>query len=203
MNCVWKNLIIYEGFGLIFQIVFAFTFLTLFLFAYVVLVEQQQFKDQINFVVDTLLPEKTIKSFIKDVSGKGKIDPEILVAFVSGIIDGISFKLSEDERGSVVDVVNNNNKIRTGSLTLLSAVLAGLILVTCILLIFGVCIPVKQHIVSSLWVLLAIALCELAFLQLIAKRYRSADPNKVKNAIAVALISWICNNKDIAKDACT
>jgi hypothetical protein len=194
-TCSWKNLILYDGFGLLFQVIFAFTFLTIFFFTYVVVVEQKQFEEQINFVVDTLLPKDTIQEILKDISGTDKVDPVIITTIVSGLLDGLSFKIDKLEHPSVVDVVNNNNKIRTSSLTLLSGVLTGLIILTSVLLLLGFCIPVQKQIVSALWVLLFIALCELVFLELIASRYKSADPNKVKNEIGSAIVRWICTNK--------
>jgi len=38
-----------------------------------------------------------------------------------------------------------------------------------------------------------VALTELVFLQVIAKNYISADPNKVKSAIADAIKKWVAD----------
>ena len=49
------NTWIIDGFDLVFQVVFVFAFLTIFFFAYVVKVEEGEFEDQMNFIVDEIL----------------------------------------------------------------------------------------------------------------------------------------------------
>ena len=54
MKCINNNWVKYI-FSILFQVILIFTFLTIFFFVYVVKVEKEQFKGQINLIVDDIL----------------------------------------------------------------------------------------------------------------------------------------------------
>ena len=56
--------------------------------------------------------------------------------------------------------------------------------------------PIVQQIKEALIVVFFVALTELLFLQIVAKNYISADPNKVKAVIASAIKEWLQKNPD-------
>ena len=179
-----------EGFALIFQVVFIFTFLTVFFFAYVVKVEKDEFKEQINYIIDNILTNK-----IKDLI-PSEISKEMVVAIIAGSIDTLEFKAKKGAESSVKDVLKNNDKVRKGAFKTLGIVIGVLIIITIILLIGRFCLwnGIAHQVNEALWVVLFVGLTELAFLTLVASKYKSAEPNKVKRQIGSAIITWIKNH---------
>jgi hypothetical protein len=62
-------------------------------------------------------------------------------------------------------------------------------------MVVGYCTNLHHNISESLWVILFVGLTELAFLQIVAKNYISADPNNVKRVIGSSIEKWIKENK--------
>ena len=181
MNRVCKsNVWIVDGFSLAFQVVFIFAFLTIFFFVYVVKVEKAQFEDQMNYVIDSILTKDIEKELLGPV--QNTIPQEQLVALIAGIIDGVDYKAEKDAASGVKSVNIQNASVRSTAFKTLGIVVGALILVSVTMLIIGYCLPVRHQTMEALWVVLFVALTEFTFLQVVASRYKSADPNKVKHA---------------------
>lgn len=189
-----SNIWVIDGFSLAFQVVFIFAFLTIFFFVYVVNVEKNQFEDQMNYVVDNIMTKDIEKEIIDPVNN---IPETQLVALISGIIDGTEFQENQDAISGVKSVNTQNALVRTTAFKTLAIVVGILILISISMLIFGYCLPVRHQTIEALWVVLFVAITEFVFLNLIASRYKSADPNKVKKAIGLAVTKWIKDNKKL------
>jgi hypothetical protein len=189
-----SNIWVIDGFSLVFQVVFIFAFLTIFFFVYVVNVEKNQFEDQMNYVVDNIMTKDIEKEIIDPVNN---IPETQLVALISGIIDGTEFQENQDAISGVKSVNTQNALVRTTAFKTLAIVVGILILISISMLIFGYCLPVRNQTIEALWVVLFVAITEFVFLNLIASRYKSADPNKVKKAIGLAVTKWIKDNKKL------
>ena len=184
-----------DGFALAFQIVFIFAFLTIFFFVYVVKVEKDEFEQQMNYVVDNILTDDIEREILGPV---GHSLPQAqLVALVSGLIDGVEFQASQGSKAGVKSVNDKNNSVRTTAFKTLGVVVGILILVSVSMLIIGYCLPVRHQTMEALWVVLFVALTEFTFLQVVAKNYKSADPNKVKRTLGAAITKWIKENNKI------
>lgn len=196
MNRVCKsNVWIVDGFSLAFQVVFIFAFLTIFFFVYVVKVEKAQFEDQMNYVIDSILTKDIEKELLGPV--QNTIPQEQLVALIAGIIDGVDYKAEKDAESGVKSVTIQNASVRSTAFKTLGIVVGVLVLVSVTMLIIGYCLPVRHQTMEALWVVLFVALTEFTFLQVVASRYKSADPNKVKHALGEAVTAWIAKNKKL------
>ena len=183
-----------EGFSLTFQIVFVFAFLTIFFFAYVIKIEKEEFENQMNYVVDQIFTKNIEKSLL------GTTDLQKIVPIISGVIDGIEFKAQQDSASGVKSVEEKNKDIRVNAFKTLGYVLGGLIICSIVILIIGYCLPIPYQTKEALWVVFFVALTELTFLQVVAKNYISADPNKIKRVLGQTISNWVCANhpKDVA-----
>jgi len=196
MNRVCKsNVWIVDGFSLAFQVVFIFAFLTIFFFVYVVKVEKAQFEDQMNYVIDSILTKDIEKELLGPV--QNTIPQEQLVALIAGIIDGVDYKAEKDADAGVKSVNIQNASVRSTAFKTLGIVVGVLVLISITMLIIGYCLPVRHQTIEALWVVLFVALTEFTFLQVVASRYKSADPNKVKHALGEAVTAWIAKNKKL------
>ncbi len=194
MSCKTNTWIV-DGFSLVFQVVLIFAFLTIFFFVYVVKVEQTEFKDQMIYVVDNILTKDIERKILGPVNHT--ISQEQLVALLSGIIDGVEYQTSKDDTNAIKNINTKNNSIRHNAFKTLGIILGIVIILTIIMLISGYCIPVLHQTIEALWVVLFIAITEFTFLQVVAKKYKSADPNKVKRTLGNAITTWIKKNKKI------
>lgn len=198
MNRVCKsNIWIIDGFSLAFQVVFIFAFLTIFFFVYVVKVEKAQFEEQMNYVIDSILTKDTEKELLGPV--QNTIPQEQLVSIIAGIIDGQEFKAQKDAKSDVANVNLQNSSVRSTAFKTLGITVSILILISAGMLIIGYCLPVRHQTIEALWVVLFVAITEFAFLRLVASRYKSADPNKIKRVLGSAIISWINKNKKLSQ----
>ena len=190
-----NNAMIIDGFSIAFQIVFVFAFLTIFFFVYVVKVEKDEFEEQMNFVVDNILTENIEKELLGPIN-QSNTQSEI-VAMVSGLIDMVEFQEGMGSNAAIKNINDNNSSIRTTAFKTLSIVVGVLILMSVGMLVIGYCLPVHHQTMEALWIVLFVALTELTFLQVVAKNYKSADPNKVKRVLGSAITKWIKEHKKI------
>jgi hypothetical protein len=184
------NTWIVDGFSLAFQVVFIFTFLTIFFFVYVVKVEKAEFKDQMNYVVDHILTE--------DIEGKivpTSIRKETITGLIAGAISEVEYNEKQSTQSSVNIVNSKNLSIRKDAFKTLGIAVGTVVLVSAVILIIGYCLPVRHHTIDALWVVMWVAITEFVFLNIIARNYISADPNKVKRDIGGAVERWIHKNQ--------
>jgi hypothetical protein len=184
------NTWVVDGFALTTQVVLVFAFLTIFFFVYVVKVEKDEFKDQMNYVVDNILTEDIEEKIVPTSMSK-----ETIVGLIAGTINGVEYKAKQNTQSSVNSVNSKNFSIRKDAFKILGIVLGSLVLVSSVILVAGFCLPVRRQTIDALWVVMWVAITEFIFLNVVAKNYRSAHPNKVKRTIAGAVERWINQNK--------
>lgn len=183
--------------GIVIQVVMIFTFLTLFFFVYVVKVEKDEFSNQLNIIVDTIMTKQAgdPPSYISNITGV--ISKENLETVVLGTLE--QSRRNQDIIDKAVDklVSDQNEAVKNSSTKALLYVWGFLLLVILLLYIFGVCISLVQTIKETIVVVMFVALTEFIFLQAITSRYISASPNEVKRKIATSIQEWIKVNKMI------
>ena len=176
--------------GMSIQIAFVFAFLTIFFFLYVQQVEKMEFISQMNLIVDTLM--KDVEDNITPI----KNNDDFLVV-LNGVIDVLEKNIIKDSKSSVKNVEELNIGVKTTAYkSLISFILVIVVIATCVLLL-GFCIPLQYQLKKAIIIVIAVGITELVFLQIIAKNYISADPNKVKRELSDAIRKWIKTNKKI------
>jgi VIT1/CCC1 family predicted Fe2+/Mn2+ transporter len=189
---VCNNLIVSDTISVVVQVTFVFTFLVIFYFLYVIKVEQDDFKEQINLIVDNLILDvkDEISSLIVD-KGTEKIKKEDMEVLIYGIIDTIEEKNTISSKEMVETINSNNNKLKNNIYKILIFILIGVF----ILLVLFRCLPIYTITKESLITVFFIAITELVFLTFISGKYISADPNKIKNILGTTIKKWIKDNK--------
>lgn len=191
--CTKNNNYIKYSFDIIFQITLITIFLTVFFFSYVSKVEQDEFSSQIKFTVDQILTDDDIKMLIPpNLNQKQKED---LSVFVSGALEAAKRKSAISLKSSIDSVNDNNNKIRSFSYKILVYIITFVVAISLIILALGYCLPnLAKQFKQAIIVVIFVGLTELVFLELIAKNYISANPNKIKSTIATAILDWVKDN---------
>ena len=182
------------------QVAIIFAFLTIFFFSYVSKVENNEFKDQLDFVVDNIYRrhEEDIKNII-DKYGVNEDKKELLKMQIYGMIDLQEDKLKKESTIESNEIKTKNNDIinnATFYVKIIASVSLCIIVLLFILMYKGYdCfLPIKTYTKEAIALLFFIFLVEILFLNIIVKNYITANPNYIKNKIAQAIINYIDNN---------
>lgn len=192
-NLCRKNRFIYPGATILIQTCFLFIFLTIFFFIYVVKVEQGEFEDQINLTMDTLMDEIS-DDFNKITRGKNPLETTDSAVLVSGLIDQIENKITKASESGIKSVIEQNKNTKRFSLISLGIVIGFVVICITVLYLFGFCIPIVPNFKEGILIIIFVGITEIAFLHIIAKRYISASPSKVKQSFGQAIQKWIEKN---------
>jgi hypothetical protein len=189
-----NNLIFNNTVSIVVQVFFIFCFLVIFYFLYVIKVEQDEFKNQLELIIDSLLEDtkEQLNDIIKN-EGQDKIDKNDYEILIYGIIDSIEEKVSANSQKQIEDINNSNRKLRNN----VYAILISVLIIISILLLYFNCLPVNLIIKESLITVLFIGITEFIFLKLISERYISADPNRIKYKLGNSIKDWISKNKKL------
>ena len=193
--CSKNNKYVKYAFDIIFQITLITIFLTVFFFSYVSNVEQDEFTSQINFTVDQIITDDEINLLIpQNLTKKQKEDLSI---FISGALEAAKRKSVITLQSSIDSVNVNNSNIKSNSYKIIGYIVTSVVVLCIIVLAMGYCLPnlVKQF-KQAIVVVCFIGLTELLFLNLVAKNYISANPNKIKATIAEAIKKWTKDNPE-------
>lgn len=149
-------------FGILLQVFLVTAFLTIFFFTYTSRVEEDIFNNQIKYVVT-----------------------DFLTAFPSKVNVTVPITPSDDpEEKSVID--RKNNEIMNKSINML--IIFGVIIVGTIVAMKVLGAKLTWMTVGlSLVLLVAVAITELIFLNVVPKNYILVDPNHIKNIFASSL----------------
>ena len=172
------------------QVLVISIFLITFFFLYVVNVEEQEFKQQIELVMDSILKDPNVSPYLKINDN----DDNMLVA-IYGALDAAEEKIKLSTKSDIDNINNSNRMIKTN--TFIIAGLSGLVLLLIIFLLlsFDVNIPLVKYIKHSLIILVFIALTEYIFLTFIGKKYISVSPTQVRKQIAQSILDYIKNRQ--------
>lgn len=189
-----NNVVIRKGGAIMIQVTMIFTFLTIFFFFYVVEVENEEFKTQMDLVVDELMKDvdDNLSSLIND---KTELSPDEKIMLISGMINVLERKIELGSEESVQKVLEMNVETRNKAFTYLSITIAVVIGLAMAVIGLGYCIPVSSQVIEGAYVVVFVGLTELIFLKVIASRYISADPYEVKRTFSKAVQDWIAANK--------
>jgi hypothetical protein len=187
---VWPKDIV----SLAIQVTFVYTFLTIFFFVYVQKVEKEEFVSQMNLIVDTLFND--IKNDMPNlINTSYPVKQEDIVVLVDGIIGLFESKIAVDAQGTVKQVYEQNQNVKKSAFKSLIKFISIVVIFATIVILIGYCVPIKYQLKKALVVVIFVGLTELMFLQVVAKNYITADPNKVKRDLSTAVQRWIKKNK--------
>jgi hypothetical protein len=176
------------------QVTFVYTFLTIFFFVYVQKVEEEEFVSQMNLIVDTLFND--VKNDMPNlINSSYPVKQEDIVVLVDGIIGLFESKIAIDAQGTVKQVYEQNQNVKKTAFKSLIKFISIVVVFATIVLLLGYCVPLKYQLKKALVVVIFVGLTELMFLQVVAKNYITADPNKVKRDLSTAVQRWIKKNK--------
>jgi hypothetical protein len=185
-----------DGVAIAIQITFVFAFLTVFFFVYVQEVEKREFVSQMNLIVDDIMKdvEKDIPNLIKK---QDMVDEKDAVVIINGVIDVLQEKIAIDAKSTVNDVLEHNHAVKLKAFKSLISVIIILVAAAAVVLLIGFCVPVQYQIKEAMLVVIFVGLTELTFLEVIAKHYKSASPNKVRRELGLAVQKWIDKRKKL------
>ena len=173
------------------QVIFMICFLVFFYFSYVVNIEKENFKKQIELTINSLLNESIIKNTITEYKNSKISKNDMYPIIFYGLIDTIEEKNNKQLQDSIKTINDNNNKIKNNCYILIG-ILLSIVFVISILLS---CFPINVIIKESVIIILFIGLTELLFIKYISSRYIIADPNKIKKELGIAIKEWLKKNK--------
>ena len=192
-SCKINNKYITGSYTVLFQVSFIAIFLSIFFFFYVTRVEKDEFQKQIDIIVNNILTDDEVNNLIPDNLTQDK--KENLSILISGVIESAKQKSFIDEKQSINNVINSNNNIQSATYKKIYIVLIVLVVLSFIGILFGYCLPIAKEIYGALWVVFFVGITELVFLEIIAKNYISADPNKVRKALSESINIWLKKNQ--------
>ena len=173
LYCGTKNKSIVYIFTILFQVILLFTFLIIFYFDYVNQVEKNAFIAQINSAVDDLTAE------LRDKLPEYNYSP--LIKSINSEIETIK------KTANHTQIDKNNKYLENLSFEIILSTIAGFSVFIAIITMNNYCLPLLSTFKEGMLSLGFVALTEFIFLQIVAKQYISADPNKIRYNISSAL----------------
>lgn len=180
--------------NVILQVSIIFAFLTIFFFSYVTNVEKNEFEEQINFIVDNIY--KRYQDSINITYNKTNEEQKKYIKMVIyGLIDIEQEKIKKESIIENNEIKIKNDKIYKDAIycVIIFLIISIIILV---LLSYVYKLPLKNYIKEAFILLLFIFVIEFLFLNLIVKKYITANPNMIKNKIADSIIKYIETKDD-------
>jgi hypothetical protein len=195
MSCEINNLKYTSIFSnTLIQITIIFAFLTLFFFSYVSKVENEEFKNQIDFVVDSIY--KRYSQEINNLVNSNGINKNYIKAEIYGLIDLDEDKINKTSKTENQDIKNNNKKILDNALfyVITTAIVCFIVLSLIFIIsynIYGCYLPIGEFLKEGFILLIFIFIIEFLFLNIIVKNYITSNPNIIKTKITSAIIKYI------------
>lgn len=184
------------------QVAIIFAFLTIFFFSYVSSVENTEFKDQLDFVIDNIYKrhELDIKNLI-DKYSLNQDKKDLLKMQIYGMIDLEEDKLKKESKKESDDIKIKNSDIISNATFYVKIIgsISLVIVVSLFILMYNkydCTLPLKTYAKEAIALLFFIFIVEILFLNMIVKNYITANPNYIKNKIAQAIINYIDNNNN-------
>jgi hypothetical protein len=185
-ECKKENVFITRGIAIFIQIALIFTFLTIFFFSYVNNVDKIQFNAQLNIIVDDIIHDFKYQNIYPP-----GITQDTIIMILNGSLDLAKYKVYKTSKEVNTNIKENNKKIFNKSIMILGIVISLAILGIIIVRSIGYCLPLISHIKEAIIAVIATAITEYFFLQIITTRYISADPNDVRKHLAESIKQYI------------
>ena len=181
---------------IIVEVAVVFAFLTLFFFTYIINIEEEEFEEQINFILDDILENNdfgdisTVKQFIN----KGAYNKLIVREGIGWVVNVAAQRNIDISKKQNASIQKNNGAIKVKAYTMVIVAVSVSVLFLISMVYFK---HVNwQRILLYVFITLAfVALTEFTFLTAITKQYRSVDPNIVQKSISKAISAWVEKNK--------
>lgn len=170
-SCLFLSPPLNETLKVFMQVFLVVAFLSLFFFLYVVKVEKDIFKDQVNIIIDTLFDELQNDMNIILPSKLQTILKKEMLKYMNNVT--IKSESYDNIRQQNEDVITT-----TKNLVFVFAIIFGACLFSVYLLRF--CVDMSHHLFENLLALASIAITEYLFLNMVSKRYIAANPNHIK-----------------------
>ena len=164
-----KNKVITYTFTILFQVILLFAFLIIFYFNYVNKVERDSFIKQIQSAVDVLTGNLETKL--------PKGDYTSIIAIINNEIKNIKASSNHTQ------IDTKNKQLENTSFEIMLSIIAGFSVFVSIVTFGHYCLPLLSTATEGILSLCFVALTEFIFLQIVAKQYISADPNKISFTI--------------------
>lgn len=198
--CNKNNIYISKIVEMSIQILFIFSFLTIFFFMYVIKIEKEEFKHQMEYIIDTfmndilndILNNKRLNN-IDNIKNIDNIDNVNIV--LNGIIEITKEKIKNDSENIVKEVQEINKKIIKKAYKSVIIFTVIIILFILMFLLLGYCLNLRYDIKEAFIIMIFVGITELIFLKIIASKYISANPNAVKRDLTKSIMVWINKNK--------
>ena len=186
-TCIPETSLYAKGWGIIFQVVLIFFFLTIFFFLYVSQVEKIEFKKQMDIIVDDLAPEVKI-----DLPQESRGEAYLIV---NGVLAYENEKVKISSKSVIEKINERNRKVVTKAVN--GLVIVGFVVVVGLLSLFllGYCFPIKNNLTNAAIAVVVVGAVELFFLLVIAKHYISANPQQFRESLGAATVSYVNNRK--------
>jgi TRAP-type uncharacterized transport system fused permease subunit len=173
------------------QVIFVFSFLVIFYFLYVTKVEQEDFKEQINIIIDDLIGD--VKDQISQLvinKGTQSLNKEDTDLLLFGFIDIMEENITMKSKDINKTITDSNTSLKNN----MYKIVIGLLISTVVLFIIFQCLPVYTIVKESVITVIFIGITELIFLTFISGKYICTDPNRIKNTLGTSIKNWIQKN---------
>lgn len=170
------------------QVVFIFGFLCIFYFLYVIKFENQEFKKQLELIVDDVT--RIIRENVV-IDKNINLDDDKLKILINGLIDTTEEKITIENKDNINMVNKQNSNLQHNVLLLVGIILVSLV----ILLMIYRCKNFLESTKDGILVVFFVGLTELIFLLFISGKYIAASPQQIKDQICNAIINYIKTNK--------
>lgn len=192
--CNSKNNIVINIASVIIQVIFIFSFLVIFYFLYVIKVESEEFKKQIELLTNSFLNDVKNTNIIQIVGeNKTNINSEDLKVIYLGILDSVQEKLNLQNKKDIQAIDENNKKLRSNCIK----IIVGLFIFLLIFLLVLNCLPIYALGRQAIIIVIFVAITEIVFLNFVSGKYIAADPNRIKNTVGNSIEKWLKDNKKV------
>lgn len=173
------------------QSAIVFIFLTIFFFSYVSTIEKEEYKNQLEFIVDDIFDD--YHDNIKTMFPQQKKHKELSKTLIYGFIDHTENELAESTKDIEKEIDDRNKKIIHNSIFLIIGYTCLVIFILCLMYCFGNRFSLIEHFKEGMFILFFIFVVEFAFLNIIAKHYISGNANYVVKSFTSSVMNYIKN----------
>ena len=170
-----------------------FTFLTIFFFTYVAKIERDEFKVQLDLIVDDIFIEYSDKINVMFPDNEDKKDA--LKTIIYGLLVYYDKKIEKTTMEENKKIDNQNAEIIKDSIYIVLVYIIGCMYVLFVMYLCNVPFDMKEILKEGFLVLFFIFVVEFTFLNVIAKHYISGNANYVLQEITTTIINYIENRQ--------
>lgn len=164
------------------QVLIISIFLNIFFFNYVSFIEKISFENQINIIVDDFMEDFKIAD--RNLTYNQKLS-------IMASLDYANNKNTFESKNILDKIKNNNKKLKTKAFEKINYAIIIFVIFLILIYLLNYCLGLSDIVIETVYVLLAVAITEFLFLNLIAKNYETINYNIVKEKVYKKLESLI------------